>query len=114
MWQPSSPTEQQRRPSAAEPNLTTRQKVEGKRVAQVVRLRKECVEEYKACHAKVWPEVLKQIKDCNMEDCKCYALSPMVLSAHQSFACTFDVRSPNKQTWLVRCENASLMLTESV
>jgi hypothetical protein len=28
------------------------------------------VDKYKECHAKVWPEVLKQIKDCNIEDCR--------------------------------------------
>jgi len=43
-------------------------KYQGKRIAQVVKLRPECVKEYKECHAKVWPEVLKQIKACNIED----------------------------------------------
>ena len=28
------------------------------------------MEKYKECHAKVWPEVLKQIKDSNIEDCE--------------------------------------------
>lgn len=71
MWQPSSPPEQQRSSSAAaQSNAETRQKVAGRRIAQVIRLKKDCVEEYKACHARVWPEVLKQIKDCNMEDCE--------------------------------------------
>ncbi len=28
------------------------------------------MDKYKECHAKVWPEVLKQIKDCNIEDCR--------------------------------------------
>lgn len=44
-------------------------KNQGKRIAQIVRLKPDCVDEYKACHAKVWPEVLKQIKACNIEDC---------------------------------------------
>jgi L-rhamnose mutarotase len=30
------------------------------------------VEKYKECHARVWPEVLKQIKDSNIEDCKSF------------------------------------------
>lgn len=47
-----------------------RLKNQGKRIAQIVKLKPDRVEEYKACHAKVWPEVLKQIKDCNIEDCK--------------------------------------------
>lgn len=41
-----------------------------RRFGQVIRLKKEHVEEYKACHARAWPEVLKQIKDSNIEDCK--------------------------------------------
>jgi L-rhamnose mutarotase len=40
-----------------------------KRVAQFVHLKPECLEEYKACHAAVWPEVLEQIKDSNIVDC---------------------------------------------
>ncbi|CAG9940807.1 unnamed protein product [Clonostachys rosea] len=40
----------------------------GRRLAQIVRLKPEYVAEYKECHSKVWPEVLKQIKDCNIED----------------------------------------------
>ena len=39
-------------------------------MAQIVKLKPEFVEKYKECHAKVWPEVLKQIKDCNIEDCE--------------------------------------------
>lgn len=42
---------------------------EVRRVAQIVRLKPEHGPEYKECHAKVWPDVLKQIKDCNIEDC---------------------------------------------
>jgi L-rhamnose mutarotase len=41
----------------------------GRRFAQIIKLRPECVAEYKKVHAAVWPEVLKQIKDCNIVDC---------------------------------------------
>ena len=47
----------------------TRTKNPGRRFAQIVRLRPEFVAEYKEAHAAVWPEVLKQIKDCNIQDC---------------------------------------------
>lgn len=47
-----------------------KQKHPGRWFGQVVKLKKDRVDEYKACHAKVWPEVLKQIKDCGIEDCK--------------------------------------------
>ncbi len=43
----------------------------GRRYAQIVKLKPEHVDEYKKVHAAVWPEVLKQIKDCKMEDCTC-------------------------------------------
>jgi len=53
-------------PAVAAP--TYRLKYQGRRFAQIVKLKPEFEEQYKACHAKVWPEVLKQIKDCNIED----------------------------------------------
>ena len=42
------------------------------RVAQFVYLKPEYIEEYKKCHAAVWPEVLQQIKECNITDCAFY------------------------------------------
>ena len=38
------------------------------RLAQIVRLKRESLADYKACHNAVWPAVLKQIKDCNIID----------------------------------------------
>lgn len=38
-------------------------------VGQWLYLRAECIDEYKKCHAAVWPEVLEQIKDSNVRDC---------------------------------------------
>lgn len=46
-----------------------REKYKGRRIAQIVKLKPEFVAKYKECHAKVWPEVLKQIRDCKIEDC---------------------------------------------
>lgn len=43
-----------------------------KRIAQVVRLKRESITAYKECHAAVWPAVLKQIKDCNISDYSIY------------------------------------------
>lgn len=73
MWKPPSPVnEVPRSPTGSDRASAspTRTKNPGRRFAQVVKLKKECVDEYKACHAKVWPEVAKQIKDCGIEDCK--------------------------------------------
>jgi hypothetical protein len=41
-----------------------------RRVAQIIHLRPEALAAYKECHANVWPEVLQQIHDCNMRNCK--------------------------------------------
>ncbi|GAB7364849.1 hypothetical protein MBLNU230_g5642t1 [Neophaeotheca triangularis] len=41
---------------------------EPKRIAQIVRLKPDSLEAYKECHANVWPEVLKQIKNCSIDD----------------------------------------------
>ncbi|KAL3426067.1 L-rhamnose mutarotase [Phlyctema vagabunda] len=59
---PTSPTT----PAAPAPSL--RQKYAGRRIAQIVKLKPEYLDEYKQVHAKVWPEVLKQIKNSNIED----------------------------------------------
>jgi L-rhamnose mutarotase len=40
-----------------------------RRIGQWLCLKPESIEEYKKCHAAVWPEVLEQIKDSNIKDC---------------------------------------------
>ena len=70
LWSsPASPTSPTAPTAAVLP--TYRLKNQGRRIAQIVKLKPEFVEKYKEVHARVWPEVLKQIKDCNIEDCKC-------------------------------------------
>jgi len=64
---PASPTTAQT-PSTTTSTPSYKLKHQGRRVAQIVKLKPECVEKYKECHAKVWPEVLKQIKECSIED----------------------------------------------
>ncbi|TAQ85224.1 hypothetical protein B7494_g6461 [Chlorociboria aeruginascens] len=49
-----------------------RLKNQGRRIAQIVKLKPEFADKYKECHGNVWPEVLKQIKDCNIEDYSIY------------------------------------------
>ncbi|KAH6651766.1 hypothetical protein BKA67DRAFT_337385 [Truncatella angustata] len=80
LWQPTSPTtETPASPLAAEAPAkqeqqqeqqrdATRQRNPGRRIAQIVKLKPEYLAEYKKCHAAVWPEVLKQIKECNIVD----------------------------------------------
>jgi len=62
---PASPTTPQIT-SASSPTYKLR--YQGRRIAQIVKLKPEYVDKYKECHAKVWPEVLKQIKSSNIDD----------------------------------------------
>ncbi|KAL4951248.1 rhamnose mutarotase [Aspergillus filifer] len=39
-----------------------------RRIAQIVHLKPSALAAYKECHANVWPEVLQQIKECNIRD----------------------------------------------
>lgn len=41
----------------------------GRRFGSIIRLRPECVAAYKECHANCWPEVQKQITECQIHDC---------------------------------------------
>ena len=65
-------------PPEAEPiqRASIKQKNPGKRYAQIVKLKPDYVDKYKEVHAAVWPEVLKQIKACNIQDCACFPFNP--------------------------------------
>jgi len=74
MWSPKSPTSsrfsvpQSPKTPVSVSVPTYKLKHQGRRFAQIIKLKPECVEDYKKCHAKVWPEVLQQIKSCAIED----------------------------------------------
>jgi hypothetical protein len=88
MWQPNSPTQEQAVPDleavARQRSASTKLKNPGRRFASIVKVRPECVEEYKAAHVNVWPEVLKQIKDCGIEECKPSPHLPFTCSRHRT------------------------------
>lgn len=63
----------------------------GRRFAQVIKLKPECVAKYKEVHAAIWPEVAKQIRECNIQDCSfpppLFSLSfPVPLSVPVTYA----------------------------
>lgn len=68
-----------------EPKLQ-RQKIPGRRIAQIVKLKPEYVEKYKEVHARVWPEVLKQIRDCRIEDCELNSEGVVLPSSDHTYA----------------------------
>ncbi|KAF1935438.1 rhamnose mutarotase [Clathrospora elynae] len=65
-------------PAPQEKSQENSQESQGpRRIGQWLYLREECIDEYKRCHAKVWPEVLEQIKDSNIRDYSIFlALTP--------------------------------------
>ncbi|KAL2758471.1 hypothetical protein ACRALDRAFT_2026019 [Sodiomyces alcalophilus JCM 7366] len=73
MWSPKSAAERsaqaaEQREKTTSPTTPWRQKNPGRRITQIVKLKPEFVDKYKEAHVHVWPEVLKQIKHCNIED----------------------------------------------
>ncbi|KAH8168018.1 hypothetical protein CIB48_g261 [Xylaria polymorpha] len=61
--------QQQPEPTPGRPRQESlRQPIAGRRIAQIVKLKPEFVAKYKEVHAAVWPEVLRQIKICNIRD----------------------------------------------
>ncbi|KAI1101663.1 rhamnose mutarotase [Jackrogersella minutella] len=68
MWKPHSPPP----PRVTKSPDTESKKKTARRVAQVVKLKPEFVDRYKEVHAAVWPEVLQQIKVCNIQDYSIY------------------------------------------
>ncbi len=43
-----------------------------RRFGQIIKVRQEHFETYKAYHAKVWPEILEMIKKCNISNYSIY------------------------------------------
>jgi L-rhamnose mutarotase len=43
-----------------------------KRYGQVIGVKPERLQEYKACHAAVWPEILNMISQCNIRNYSIY------------------------------------------
>lgn len=66
---PNSPTTAPPQHPFSSPTFT-KTKYKGRRFAQIVKLKPECYEKYKECNANVWPDVLKQIRQSNIEDCE--------------------------------------------
>ncbi|KAI6089391.1 rhamnose mutarotase [Hypoxylon rubiginosum] len=68
MWKPHAPPPQ-RITKSPDPESQQRNV---RRIAQIVKLKPEFLDKYKEVHAAVWPEVLQQIKVCNIEDYSIY------------------------------------------
>ncbi|KAI1392234.1 rhamnose mutarotase [Hypoxylon trugodes] len=70
MWKPHAPPPP-RVTKSPDPDSESKQR-NVRRIAQIVKLKPEFVDKYKEVHDAVWPEVLQQIKDCNIRDYSIY------------------------------------------
>ena len=85
-----------------------------KRYGMVIGLKPKKVEEYKKLHAAVWPEVLKQIKDCHIQNYSIYLREletrPFLFSYFEYTGADFKAdmarmaADPATQRWWSVCE----------
>lgn len=61
-----------------------------KRYGMVIRVRPEKLEEYKRLHAAVWPDVLKMISDCNIQNYSIYFKDGLLFSYFEYTGEDFD------------------------
>lgn len=78
----------------------------GKRYAQIVKLKPAHYAEYKRVHAAVWPEVAKQIKNCNIIDCTLLARPPFPPSPPPPPAATLLAAPPH---WTRRASSGEFL-----
>lgn len=76
-----------------------------KRYGQVIGVRQDQLEAYKAYHADVWPEVLQMIRDCNMRNYSIFYRDGMLFAYFEYVGDDFDAdmakmaADPKTQEW---------------
>jgi L-rhamnose mutarotase len=53
------------------------------RIGRVIRIRPECIEEYKRHHANVWPGVLRVIEECHIRNYSIFVHGGMLFSYYE-------------------------------
>lgn len=80
-----------------------------KRIASVIGIAPEHVEEYERLHADVWPEVLKQIHESNISNYSIYRYGELLFSYFEYIGDDFDADAaamaadPKTQEWWAVC-----------
>ena len=80
-----------------------------KRFGWVIKVKKEKLDEYKRLHAAVWPEVLKMIKECNIQNYSIYHRDGLLFSYLEYVGKDFDrdmakmAADPLTQKWWEVC-----------
>ncbi len=81
-----------------------------KRYGMVIKVRPEKLDEYKKLHANVWPEVLKQISDCNIKNYSIYHRDGYLFSYFEYHGDDFETdmakmaADPTTQKWWEHCK----------
>ncbi|MDR2049389.1 MAG: L-rhamnose mutarotase [Treponema sp.] len=81
-----------------------------KRYGSVIGVRAEKLEEYKKLHAAVWPDVLKTIKECNIENYSIYYYDGLLFSYFEYVGKDYDAdmakmaADPVTQKWWDVCK----------
>jgi L-rhamnose mutarotase len=76
-----------------------------KRYGQIIGVRTDRVEEYKAFHAEVWPEVLQMIRDCNIRNYSIFYRDGLLFAYFEYVGDDFDAdmtkmaADPKTQEW---------------
>ena len=76
-----------------------------KRYGSVVRIRPEKIDEYKRCHAEVWPEILSMISACNIHNYSIYLKDGLLFSYFEYTGDDFEAdmakmaADPKTQEW---------------
>ena len=85
-----------------------------KRFGQLIKLKKESIEEYKKLHAEVWPKVLEKITLCNIRNYSIYLIDNTLFSYFEYIGKDFDAdmakmaADPTTQKWWDVCKPCML------
>ncbi|WP_391570998.1 L-rhamnose mutarotase [Cohnella sp.] len=80
------------------------------RFGSLIRVKEDKLEEYKRLHAKVWPDVLRMIKECHIENYSIYYKDGFLFSYFEYTGTDFDADSgrmaadPITQQWWDVCK----------
>ncbi len=81
-----------------------------KRYGSLIGIRPEKLEEYKALHAAVWPDVLKMIRDCNIRNYSIYFKDNFLFSYFEYMGTDYEgdmakmAADPTTQKWWEVCK----------
>lgn len=75
------------------------------RIGSLIQVKPDRLDEYKKCHAAVWPGVLKKITECNIRNYSIYFKDGMLFSYFEYIGENFQAdmdkmaRDPETQRW---------------